>query len=571
MNQLQAMRVFTRVVDLASFNLAARQLGMSAAAVTRSIGMLEAHLNMRLLNRTTRSLSLTEAGREYLDGCRAIIDKLDEIESNLVQATRDPRGTLRIASSMSFAASGLGPLLAAYRILHPRVAFDVTTFDTHVDMVEGAYDVCFSDDRHLASSTLVSRALTTIREVTVASPAYLARHGTPHNPAELGEHSLLAISDGTARSWEFADASGAYRVYAGSVLVSENSAMVRIAALNHMGIAQLPLPLVAADLDARMLVPLLQRRKTAAPLQRADLRDAQHRAKTREQAVRFGSRALDEARQCDVVERVRTLRRVREQRMHVRERRAQIVRDAVAYALHPVHQTFDLLEHVIDEVRQHVDLVAPADGQALPEIALRDALRDVADRLEPAHLPHAQSESARDAGHEAQNAAADQCVDDRLANAQDVREVACEHELVAVRAHLGHRAHDGRNLIACDLQRVVERRAGAIRRQLGRKREHVARDVRAVRGEEAVIVRVHSLVFEPAMNRAGDVAVRHRIEVDHLPVDHDIGLAFHVVRDRRRDEAEQHHYRNRERRRIDGEQTERRRIPPTSRRGGRMA
>ena len=102
------MRVFTRVVDLASFNLAARQLGMSAAAVTRSVSMLEAHLNMRLLNRTTRSLSLTEVGKEYLDGCRTIIEKLDEMESNLVQTTRDPRGTLRIATPMTFATSGLG-------------------------------------------------------------------------------------------------------------------------------------------------------------------------------------------------------------------------------------------------------------------------------------------------------------------------------------------------------------------------------------------------------------------------------------------------------------------------------
>ncbi|WP_186144669.1 LysR family transcriptional regulator, partial [Burkholderia gladioli] len=162
-NQLQAMRVFTRVVELSSFNLAARQLGMSAAAVTRSVGMLEAHLNMRLLNRTTRSLSLTETGREYLDGCRSIIEKLDEMESNLVQVTRDPRGTLRIAASATSVAAGLGMLLSAYRDGHPRVRFDVTTFDTHVDMVEGSYDVCFCDDRRLVNATFVSRMLTSVR------------------------------------------------------------------------------------------------------------------------------------------------------------------------------------------------------------------------------------------------------------------------------------------------------------------------------------------------------------------------------------------------------------------------
>ncbi len=257
MNQLQAMRVFTRVVDLESFNLAARQLGMSAAAVTRSVGMLEAHLNMRLLNRTTRSLSLTEAGREYLDGCRTIIEKLDEIESNLVRTTRDPRGTLRIAASMNFAAGELGELLAAYRLQHPRVGFDVTTFDTHIDMVEGGYDVCFSDDRRLASATLVSRPLTMVGEVLVASPEYLQRHGTPCTPAALNEHSLLTVSDGTARTWEFADRDGVSRIYTGQALASSGSAMVRMAALSHMGIALLPEPLVAPDIERGDLVTLL--------------------------------------------------------------------------------------------------------------------------------------------------------------------------------------------------------------------------------------------------------------------------------------------------------------------------
>ena len=105
MNQLQAMRVFTRVVDLASFSLAAKQLGMSAAAVTRSISMLEAHLNMRLLNRSTRRLSLTEAGQAYVEGCRTIIQQLDTIEEGLVRSTRDLSGTLRVAASTTYAAS----------------------------------------------------------------------------------------------------------------------------------------------------------------------------------------------------------------------------------------------------------------------------------------------------------------------------------------------------------------------------------------------------------------------------------------------------------------------------------
>jgi len=258
MNQLQAMRVFSRVVELASFHLAARQLGMSPASVTRSVGMLEAHLNTRLLNRTTRTLSLTEAGLEYLNGCRAIIGQLDELETNLVQSTRELRGTLRIASVSTFANFGLARLLAAYRALHPGVAFDVTTFDVHIDMVEGGFDVCFSDDAGLFSSTLVCRPLVRIPQLLVASPTYLSKHDRLHLPSDLHGHALLCRSESATRCWEFVDQKGAHRVNPTGALMSSSYAMLREAALNHMGIALLPFPIVDTELQRGALVPLLE-------------------------------------------------------------------------------------------------------------------------------------------------------------------------------------------------------------------------------------------------------------------------------------------------------------------------
>lgn len=257
MNQLQAMRVFLRVADLASFNLAARQLGMSATAVTRSVNILESHLKTRLLNRTTRSLSLTEGGREYLEGCRAIIERLDEMELNLVQTTRDPSGKLRIAAPTTFACLWLGELLASYRTLYRNVDFEVTTFDTPIGAVEGRFDVCFTDDRRFRSSTLTTRPLTQIELVLAASPRYLAMHGTPRTPATLNEHSLLAVSDGGPKTWEFEDASGVSRISAGRALSTTSAALARAAALRHMGIALLPRDLVASDIDNGELVALL--------------------------------------------------------------------------------------------------------------------------------------------------------------------------------------------------------------------------------------------------------------------------------------------------------------------------
>jgi DNA-binding transcriptional LysR family regulator len=258
-NQIQGMRVFLRVIELNSFMLAAKQLGMSAAAVTRCINMLEAHLNVRLINRSTRSLSLTEAGSEYLDGCRTIIENLDEIESNLVKTTRAPHGTLRIGTSSTFASAQLCALLAAYHRSQPLVDFDIRTFDTQVDMIEGGFDIGFTDSRRLPSSSLVSRGLVNFEDVLIASPSYLARCGTPAKPSMLGTHNLLIVSDGSTRMWEFTDGAGIYRVQTTrNALRTSSHAMARNAALNGMGIALLPLPLINDDLKRGDLVQLLE-------------------------------------------------------------------------------------------------------------------------------------------------------------------------------------------------------------------------------------------------------------------------------------------------------------------------
>lgn len=257
MNQLQAMRVFIRVVDLASFHLAAKQLGMSAAAVTRSVSTLEAHLNMRLINRSTRRFSLTEIGQEYVDGCRNVIAELDNIESNLARTNRDMSGTLRIATSTTFATCGLGNLLSAYRDSFPRINFDVTTYDAAIELIDGGFDIGFSVDRDLPSTTLISRQLTTYREIAVASPSYLARHGTPNTPNSLAGHPLLSPALGNTRVWQFSDNETTYRVSTANALCSPNISTIKSAALADMGIALLPAPFVKEDVARGDLLPIL--------------------------------------------------------------------------------------------------------------------------------------------------------------------------------------------------------------------------------------------------------------------------------------------------------------------------
>jgi DNA-binding transcriptional LysR family regulator len=259
MNQIQGMRVFMRVVDLNSFALAARQLGMSPAAVTRSINMLEAHLNVRLINRSTRCLSLTEAGTEYLEGCRSIINTLDEIESSLIKTTRSPHGTLRIATSAAFAVTELCELLTAYHQTQPLVDFDITSFDSQIDMIEGSFDVGFVDMRRQSGSSMVSRELVNFDEVLAASPAYLARRGAPAKPTALGSHSLLIVSDGSPRAWELTDGTEIYRVQAlRNALRTPSHAVAHAAAVSHLGIALLPTPLIRHDLERGVLVRVLE-------------------------------------------------------------------------------------------------------------------------------------------------------------------------------------------------------------------------------------------------------------------------------------------------------------------------
>jgi DNA-binding transcriptional LysR family regulator len=248
MNQLQAMRVFLKVVELKNFGLAGEQMGISRPAVTRSIAMLEEHFNVRLLHRSTHNVSLTEAGEAYVDGVRAVLDKLDEVEAEVNRSVREPKGTLRIAAPTLFSMTDLAPLIARYRRRYPEVRLEVALIDVQVDIVEGRYDVCFVADHKTASATMVSRALAPIKPVLVASPGYLRHAGTPTDPASLRDHDLLAHVDTGREALELRTPSGIERIEFEPALAASSSVLVREAALADMGIAVIPESLVSDDI-----------------------------------------------------------------------------------------------------------------------------------------------------------------------------------------------------------------------------------------------------------------------------------------------------------------------------------
>ena len=258
MNQLQAMRVFLKVAETESFGRAAAALDLSNAAVTRYVSLLETHLNTRLLNRTTRSVSVTEAGRAYAEGCRAVIDQVESIEASVTNSSVDPSGTLKIVASASFSLLGLTPMLREFRVRYPKVKLRLTLLHRPVDLVAEGFDVGIVVPHLVNSGMLISRPLFRVEAVLVASPEYLSKRGAPSRPAALATHEFLSPSaDIHGSTWAFIGPNGVTENVALDPAYAVNSShMLRQAAVSGMGIAVLPESYVTQDIQAGLLVRL---------------------------------------------------------------------------------------------------------------------------------------------------------------------------------------------------------------------------------------------------------------------------------------------------------------------------
>lgn len=257
MNKLLQMQVLAEVVRAGSFVSAAEGLGMSKAAVSRHVGELESRLGVRLLQRTTRRLSLTEEGQVFQARCVEILASVGEAEDEISSQTGTVSGQLRISAPTTFGIRHLAPLWAAFRERHPKVTLDITLADRVVDLVEEGYDLAVRIGR-LASSSLVSRKLAATRMVLCASPNYLASRGTPRHPHELAEHSVLAYSYWSDKDeWRFTGSAGPVAVHTQPRLTTNSGDTCRAAALMHQGVILQPSFLVDEDLAAGTLVELM--------------------------------------------------------------------------------------------------------------------------------------------------------------------------------------------------------------------------------------------------------------------------------------------------------------------------
>lgn len=257
MDRLEAMRVFSAVVDAGSFVAAADALGMSKAATSRHVADLEARLGVRLMHRTTRRLSLTPEGELFHARCKTVLADLEEAEAEITARTGEAIGQLKINVPVSFGLLHLAPLWADFMALHPKVVLDITLSDRVVDLVDEGYDLAVRITQ-MPNSTLVSRKLSSTRVVLCASPEYLAQRGMPTHPSELTRYDVLAYSlMSMGETWEFTGPEGNVRVKVNPRLRTNNGDTCRAAALQHRGIILQPTFLVGDDLASGALVELM--------------------------------------------------------------------------------------------------------------------------------------------------------------------------------------------------------------------------------------------------------------------------------------------------------------------------
>ena len=259
MDRLAAIQVFSQVVESGSFAKAAERLGLSTSAASRHIAELEAHLQTRLLNRTTRRVSLTESGRAFYERSIQLLADLEEAEQEAARAAVVPRGTIKLTASVNFGVRHIAPAIAAFLAQHREVRFDVSLSDRVVDLVEEGFDLGIRIGV-AGSGNIVARKLGETRLVPCASPGYIQAHGAPQAPEELEKHNCFTYEYVTPRNlWRFRDRSGHERaVRVRGSLHSNNGDLLAEAAARGAGIVFEPAFIVGPDVRTGRLVPLLQ-------------------------------------------------------------------------------------------------------------------------------------------------------------------------------------------------------------------------------------------------------------------------------------------------------------------------
>jgi len=257
MSQFEEMRNFVRVVEAGSISQAAEQMGQAKSGVSRRLSELEKRLGIRLLNRTTRRSSLTEAGQAYYQGAVKLIGDVNELNTRVADIETLLEGTLRLAVPLSFGLCHLSPAIDEFVQAHPGLSIDVDFSDRHIDLVEQGVDLAIRI-AELDDSSLKARRICPIRLVLCASPAYLEKFGEPRSPVDLDNHQVLQYNIGSSPGLRLMDESGKeHRVRQRPRMVANNGDFLRDMAIAGNGIILTPTFIAWQALATGDLVPLL--------------------------------------------------------------------------------------------------------------------------------------------------------------------------------------------------------------------------------------------------------------------------------------------------------------------------
>lgn len=254
MTRLEDLAIFVRVAASLSMTAAARELNLSPAVVSKRIKHLEERLGTRLFQRTTRQLSLTEAGQGFFVRIEAILGGVEDAEAFIAGRTETARGVLKISAPTSFGRMHVAPHLKPFMEAHPEITINLTLSDEFVDLVAGGYDLAIRIGE-LTDSSLVARRLAQVRRLLCASPAYLAAHGTPQSLDDLAEHVCLPPHNND--TWRLDGPAGPISYRPQGPLITNSSEVIREAVIAGLGIALRSTWDVGPELKAGLLVPVL--------------------------------------------------------------------------------------------------------------------------------------------------------------------------------------------------------------------------------------------------------------------------------------------------------------------------
>ena len=250
MDKFESLRAFTHVVEEGGFAAAARKMDMSRSAVNKLVINLENKLGVQLLYRTTRQVNPTDTGRAFYERCVSILAELEEAENLASQHHSEPKGTLKINAPMSFGTLCLGSIVADFMVQYQEIQVELNLEDRFVEPVAEGYDLVVRIAQPRESSSLVVNPITPIERVLCASPPYLEKHGIPHHPEDLKEHSCLHYGYlATGSQWQLEDGEREYRVKVKGAICSNNGEVLRDAAVRGLGIVLSPTFIVEQELQ----------------------------------------------------------------------------------------------------------------------------------------------------------------------------------------------------------------------------------------------------------------------------------------------------------------------------------